>query len=247
MAFPDGSEPCKEWLSQYQEAQTIGTIISVSLAIINGILRLVLRKSSLIEGHHTVTSQLGSSFFKMWVIQYVNTAIILLIMKNKLDSGLLYNVLKATGLNQFFFNGEYNEFPAPWYGVVGITIFTTCFINSITPIAAAGGWVVKLLLRWLDRKCTRDARKTRKILQEDYEKVYTGNEIEYDNRFSVLIAMIWVIFTFSAAMPTLYFAGFILCFTTYWTDKIMLLRFYRIPPRHGSDLVHKARGVIEVA
>lgn len=74
---------------------------------------------------------------------------------------------------------------------------------------------------------------------------YTGKEIQYDNRFSILIAMVWVIMMFSVAIPSLYCAGILLCFTMYWTDKVLLLRFFKIPPRHGSDLAFKARDIIE--
>jgi len=74
---------------------------------------------------------------------------------------------------------------------------------------------------------------------------YTGGIIAYDNRFSVLIAMIWTIMTFSAAIPALYFAGILLCFVAYWTDKTLFVKFYKIPPKHGSDLAHKARNIIE--
>ena len=57
--------------------------------------------------------------------------------------------------------------------------------------------------------------------------------------------MVFVIMTFSAAIPALYFAGFLLCFIAYWCDKIMFLHYWRNPPRHGSDLANKARAIIE--
>lgn len=57
--------------------------------------------------------------------------------------------------------------------------------------------------------------------------------------------MIWVVMMFSAAIPVLYLAGVILCFSTYWTDKYLLLRFYQVPHRHGSNLAHRARSIIE--
>lgn len=82
-------------------------------------------------------------------------------------------------------------------------------------------------------------------MQHEYETVYTGAQIEYDNRFSVIIAMTMVIMMFSAAIPVLYLAGFLLCFVTYWTDKTLFLTFYKLPPRHGSYLANKARTIIE--
>ena len=97
----------------------------------------------------------------------------------------------------------------------------------------------------MDRRCSRDPRKTSKILQQEYEDVYTGKVIELDNRYSQLIAMIWVIMMFGVAIPVLYVAGFLLCFVTYWTDKTLYLKFYKLPPKHGSALSHKARNIIE--
>jgi len=79
----------------------------------------------------------------------------------------------------------------------------------------------------------------------EYETVYTGSVIEFESRFSVLISMVFVIMTFSAAIPALYFAGFLLCFVAFWSDKIMFLKYYKIPPRHGSNLANKAREIIE--
>ena len=105
--------------------------------------------------------------------------------------------------------------------------------------------MIATLLRCLDRSCSRDEKRTRKIIQSEYEAQYTGKQIEFDNRFSVLIAMIWVVMMFSSAIPVLYFAGVVLCFFTYWTDKFLLLKFYQVPHRHGSNLAHRARNIIE--
>jgi len=77
--------------------------------------------------------------------------------------------------------------------------------------------------------------------------MYSGQQIEYDIRFSMPIAMIWVIFMFATAIPMLYLAGAIMCFTTYWTDKTLLLKYYQTPPRHGSTLAFKAGSIIEWA
>ena len=73
-------------------------------------------------------------------------------------------------------------------------------------------------------------------MQDDYEKLYTGSEFDFDSRFSTLIAIIWVIMMFSAAMPTIYIAGILLCFVMYWVDKIILLKYNRAPPQFGTEL-----------
>ena len=121
----------------------------------------------------------------------------------------------------------------------------TAFINGIIPITALYLVLLAGIRRCLDRSCGCDKKKTKLMLQSEYEALYIGGVIEYENRFSVLIAMIWVIMMFSAAMPILYFAGFILCFATYWTDKALFVSYFRIPPRHGSNMAYEARGIVE--
>jgi len=151
------------------------------------------------------------------------------------------------GLNGLFFNGSFSDFTPEWYDVVGMTIFTTAFINGISPIFTVSAYFIAHFKRCLDRGCTRNEKKTKKIVQTEYEELYSGKQIEYDNRLSVLIAMIWVVMMFSVAIPVLYLAGVLLCFFTYWTDKFLLLKFYRKPPRHGSHLAHRARNIIELS
>jgi len=80
--FPDESKPCKAWLEDYNLNTFLGILISLALSGINGVLRFTLKKSSTFEGHHSVTLQLSSAFSKMWIIQFVNTAIILIVINN---------------------------------------------------------------------------------------------------------------------------------------------------------------------
>jgi len=57
----------------------------------------------------------------------------LLIINNKLAEGIIVRLLKITSLDNLFFNGEYLDFDTEWYQVVGVTIFTTAFINAVVP------------------------------------------------------------------------------------------------------------------
>jgi len=78
----------------------------------------------------------------MWILQYFNTAILLILINNNLNSeGLIMTFLNTVGLNGLFFNGKYRDFTTEWYSVVGITIFTTAIINGLTPVAAFGQYV----------------------------------------------------------------------------------------------------------
>ena len=115
----------------------------MAITIINTILRESLRASAKLEGHYTVSERLSSAFSKMWVLQFVNTAIILIIINNRLSSnGLITALTETTGTSGILFNGDYSDFNTEWYAVVGITIFTNSFIGAITPVAGLSAYFI---------------------------------------------------------------------------------------------------------
>ena len=121
----------------------MGIIISISITVINTILRESLRASAKFEGHYTVSEKLSSAFSKMWVLQFVNTAIILIIINNRLSpNGLITALTETTGTSGILFNGDYPDFNTEWYAVVGITIFTNSFIGAITPVAGLSAYFI---------------------------------------------------------------------------------------------------------
>ena len=144
-------------------------------------------------------------------------------------------------------NGQYYDFLAEWYGVVGVSIAVSCLINAITPLFNFGFKVAYGLLRCIDRGCTADMTKTKKILQDDYEKSYTGPSFQIGNRYAQLIAMTCIVLMYSVAIPILYVAGFFICVTMYWSDKVLFLRHYRLPPRYGLNLAGQSRIIMEYA
>ena len=63
------------------------------------------------------------------------------------------------------FNGEYDGFTTKWYSIIGVTIFTTCLINGLTPVAVLNEWAVGYFKGCiLDRKCSSDRKKTSKLI-----------------------------------------------------------------------------------
>lgn len=101
--------------------------------------------------------------------------------------------------------------------------------------------------RCFDRGCSFDAKKTKKIIQPEYEGLYLGSVFQIENRYSVLISMFFIILMYSTTVPILYVYGAILCFVQYWMDKYLFLRHYRKPPNYGLGLARYARQTIEWA
>jgi len=71
------------------------------------------------EGHHTVTEKLASTTTKMWVVHYISTAIILMLINFNLTDVVTMPV------NFPILTGKYKDFTAEWYSNVGATICLT--------------------------------------------------------------------------------------------------------------------------
>lgn len=65
------------------------------------------------ESAHTKTSEIFSSMTKMFVVQFINTGVVIFLVNLQLDIGIDWFPI---------FKGQYDEFTCDWYRLVGSTI-----------------------------------------------------------------------------------------------------------------------------
>lgn len=92
-----------------------------------------------------------------------------------------------------------------------------------------------------------NTRKTKKVIQSDYEDLYTGPFFILQIRYAQLLAVIFVSLTFSAGMPLLYLIVVINFVMTYWFDKILLLRYFRLTSGYNRNLSEHVVSVMPYA
>ena len=85
------------------------------------------------------------------------------------------------------------------------------------------------------------------MVQQEYELQYLGPEFQLENRYSMMIAGLFIMLTYSAAIPILYLAGCAQMTIMYWADKTLFLRHYRLPRRYGRKLAGRAVEVMQWA
>ena len=169
----------------------------------------------------------------MFVLQFLNSGIIILLINLKMDymDDSPYPILK----------GDYKKFSSEWYRLVGSTITLTLFLMTLMPhFANITMQVLFCSKRCWDRKCGWSLRKTRKLIQQDYEDVNTGNEFMLEFRYSNILGIIAVSFMYSSSMPILYLFGAFYFFITYWIDKWLLFHYYKKPVMFDSYLARKS-------
>jgi len=220
----------------YLLSNTLVFAVPAIIIFLNFISKTILRIMSRFEKRQTKTEEIRSSFVNMMFLSFLNTGVIILLVN--------FNLRSAEGTHLPLFQGSYSEFSVEWYRLVGSTICVTMLFMIITPhgsnLAFQGLYCFN---RCLDRKCRPcDTSKTRKLVQEDYEDVNTGNEIMMEFRYSNMITVIWITFLYSGGIPILYPVVCLFFFVTYWVDKFLLFKFYRKPPSFDSYLANQALG-----
>lgn len=124
----------------------IGT--SVVVTLINMITCIIFEKMAIVEKKHTVNDETTGQFIKILIMQYMNIALVVLIVNMKLVNGKFLGFLPL-------FNGEYIDFNSGWYENVGKTICLTMVMNIFSPhISKLIMPLIAVLKRFLDRGCT---------------------------------------------------------------------------------------------
>jgi hypothetical protein len=145
-------------------------VTAAVVEIVNEIVVLILVWSSKFQKYKNKTEELARSVPKILFFQFINTALLILIVNAKVPEF-------QVPANFPLLNGKYVDFTVSWYRNVGTTLTIAMIMNIITPHLAENLlFLLPSLRRCIDRGCTRDNRKTKQVLQEDYEEIYTGDD-----------------------------------------------------------------------
>ena len=98
----------------------------------------------------------------------------------------------------------------------------------------------------MDRGCRRSYHpdtskgeydlRTKKILQQDVEKLYIGEEIASFYVYAAFFTTLWSVLTYSSGIPILYPIACLNYLVLYWVYKILLIKYYRKTVSFNQDL-----------
>jgi len=182
-------------------------------------------------------------------MQFINIAIVILVVNMQLIQGKFLGFLPL-------FNGQYSDFNSDWYSNVGKTLCLTMLINIFSPHASKLLLpLINLLSRCLDRGCKlqiledetdQTTFRTKKVMQEDLNTLYTGAQISSHYVYAQNFTYLWVVLMYSTGMPLLYPFACIFYFVLYWVYKFLLLKYYERTNRFNEELPIMTTGYIKV-
>ncbi len=113
------TDSCKSFFYWYTGVELFTYFATFLVIVINVTLEYVLLVLNKSECHGSVSNEQGSYMIKIFVAQYVNMAVVVLVAFGKINN--LPNVLASS----FIFQGTYTNFNSAWYGNVGAYLMLT--------------------------------------------------------------------------------------------------------------------------
>ena len=227
---------CKSWFETftYIQALKIGAVASV--VVTNVLLKQILKHLMKIEKPSDQTTLTSSLTLKIFLASFVNTALLTLLINGNID--YLYGEDGEGWSGMGLLGGSHKDLGVDWYKEIGVPIIVTMLVNSVTPhVASFVGWLILRIKQMRDRGCGCSFNgKTRQVTQEALENLFTGPQFVMYLRLSQLLNSIFVCIMFSSGMPIMIPILFFTVFSYLIVDKILLLRFYSLPPLLDAKL-----------
>jgi len=195
-------------------ALTLGLVLAV--VVINAIMKALLVVLAKKERPLAESQLAGTTLWKIFVAQYINTALVPLLINFKLIEGVV--------------DGRFNDLTTGWYISVGAPMILTLATNAISANLTP---VVMVCVQKAKMCC--QAKSASKMHQEELLDVYTYPEFNLSVRFSLAVNTVWCVMTYSSGMPILNWVALLYFVIAYFADKYTLLRGSRNPPQYSTQ------------
>ena len=172
--------------------------------------------------------------FNIFCCCYLNTAILILLSHN---SFAWSNKRAQENDKSDFLIGPYSEFDSDWYLRIGTALIFAQGAMLVFPhIFTLMQSIMLCMTRCIDRRFSWNTKKTSKIIQSEYEDLYTGPEFILHVRYAQVLSTIFVTLTYSSGIPGLYALNFVILFVQYWVDKWLVFNYYKKTPYFTAQL-----------
>jgi hypothetical protein len=234
--IPGGHEEfCKDY-KDYRKEQKMNKLLGTFLVVVvNTIVKTIIVKSQPLMGLHSKSDDMGSTAFRTFLLQFCNTALLVLILRA--DEHL--PVLDAAPTE------KYENVSAKWYATVGAPLIKTMIVNFLAPAVTHFGKarVVSSLKLWLKGK--------KAVTQNGLNQAHADSTDDWNmaGAYAELLLPVAVCLVYSSGIPLLLWVATIGLTFKYWIDKCCMLRLYEKPALVDDSMFTQfggAHGVMSV-
>ena len=226
-------QTCSEIFADRSAVGYIKMGVSMMIVGVNFVLRIILTDLIKSLRLRQITSETNYTMVSIFVGQFVNTAILLL-----LNSANFTDIDGGKGpLSLVFSVGNLTDFNVQWYREVGSVICSTMFLTALWPIIEFFMfWSLMNATRWYDRGFGRDTFNTQMPTVQAYVDLYAGPEYLIHYRYATILLNIGVAFLYGTAMPYLYCTATLAFIVMYINERLCVCYYYREPPAFDEKM-----------
>jgi alpha-tubulin suppressor-like RCC1 family protein len=219
-------EYCAPYLLTQTRVQALSITAILGVIVINAVLTNVLNACAIFEKHHSITEEEGAIAKKVFLAQFMNTALLSTIVNT--DLAFYFPSLQPFKDSNIL-TGIHKDFTSDWFSMVGAPIVATVLSASITPN-------VVLLLQWPISIVTRFLLKNRQKTQRLLNELFKGPKFMLSERYGVMLSMMFTILLYSGSIPIMSWFAVMFFGSAYWCEKAYLLRVVQKPPSYDEQL-----------
>jgi hypothetical protein len=190
------------------------------ISLVNYFAKVCLRYMGTLEKRHSEEDLVYSVALNLTLISFLNVAVMVLLVNLSIGQKLPIPILQ----------GEYNEFSVEWYRLVGASLCVQLAFEIVTynleNLAFALWGCCK---RCCDRSCTCNHKRTKKLIQNEYEAINSSEPLEMEDKYASSLVVILLVMMYAPGIPILYVIAMLYFFVTYWIDKFLIINHHKKP------------------
>ena len=198
-----------------EELITVTTFKTLLIQIINIISSFLLNKLTKFEKYSSKSKDISSDISKYYWLNFL-ISITVLFQKE------FFLIFSYIGTEYYFIQNK----------IIMENMFYTIFTSQISSMVF---YFFDLLKRFRDSKYD-NGRTTKLIDKIKYEKLYSGPEFPFAERYAKLFVNLSICLLFNINCPVIYFFFVSFLILTFIVDKYLMINYYRKPRFYGSFL-----------
>lgn len=218
---------CSEIFADKALVGYIAMAVSMMIVAVNFVLKVILVELIKSLRLKTVTAETNYTMIAIFVGQFVNTAIIVV-----LNNASFHDIDGGYGpLSMLFRVGTLTDFNTIWYKTVGTILMKAMLMAGLWPlIEFAMFWSMITFFRCLDKNFGSDPYHTNSPSIQAYIDTWAGPIYLIHYRYATILLQISVAFMYGTGMPLLYFYAFLAYLILYLNERLLVCYYYREPP-----------------
>jgi len=208
-------------------------ITSVTVIIYNFLFPLITKPVMSIAGFHWKTREEMMISFTLFVCLFIDTILLPFFI------GANFVEYQSKDFLDKYFVGKNTDFGVEWYKEVGIKIVATMIVFTFNPLIDFIADYIELCAhRWYSRNFVYN-KNPGKYDKNDFLKyldLNAGPEYSFETKLANTTMLVFVTLMLGPMLPLLYPVALVSIVVQYFTDKVFLTYFFRLPPKYSERL-----------